>query len=333
MPPAPDSFHHWIDQLPRSHGWVQLSPERRYAHAEEAYDDQYGVVAAEPEEGEGLCHLLKAHAVDTTGPTLEIGCGTGRLTFGLAKHYPGPDFLITDPSPTFLRITQNLFGSGTDFPAHRHFAVLNADDLDQLPPGMFSLIAMRSTLHHILNVEAFIAACARSLRPGGALAMGAEPCESGYVLMAVAAQAILPVLENAGVNVLPAWRKQLQTFTDTVKFYCRRDHDKATAEDKHLFTPHEMSDLGVLHGLQLRFFPNATFSDYAEPFLPEFECFSVFFLNYLKYCMLFDAEFLKLIRRHLKPQLKYIDDCYRSHVGPAITGVFLMKKSAAPAPR
>ena len=199
--------------------------------------------------------------------------------------------------------------------------------MDQLPLDMFSLIAMRSTLHHILGVEAFIGACARCLRPGGALIMGAEPCESGYILMAVAAQAIAPVLQAAGIKVRPEWQKQLRTFADTVKFYCRRDLDKTAAEDKHLFRVHELSDLGYEHGLHLRYFPNATFSDYAPPYLPKFENFTVFLLNYLKYCMMFDADFLKLIRRHLKAQFKYIDDCYRSHVGPAITGVFLLKKT------
>ena len=328
MPPAPDSFPNWIARLPKWRGLLQLSPERPYAHAEEEYDNQYGVTAAEPEEGEGLCALLKTHGVDTKGPALEIGCGTGRLTFGLAQHYPGPDFLITDPSQTFLRLTQSQFGSAADFPPHLHFAVLNADDLGQLPPAMFSLIAMRSTLHHILDPEAFIAACARTLRPGGALVMGAEPVESGYILMAAVGQAIAPVLVAAGVELRPAWKKQLQGFTDTVKFYCRRDIDKATAEDKHLFTPHEMADFGAEHGLHLRFFPNATFSDYAPGGQPDFINFSVFFLNYLQYCMMFDPEFLKLIRRHLKSQLKFMDDCYRSHVGPAITGVFLLKKTA-----
>lgn len=329
MPPASESFQAWIGRLSRWHGWLQLSPERPYAHAEGEYDDQYGVTAAEPEEGQGLCALLKTHAIDTAGPALEIGCGTGRLTFGLAKHYPGPDFLITDPSQTFLRMTQSQFGSGAGFPPRLHYAMLNADDLGQLPPDMFSLIAMRSTLHHILGVEAFITACARTLRPGGALIMGAEPCESGYVLMAVAAQAIAPVLLAAGIEVRPEWQKQLQAFADTVKFYCRRDLDKTDAEDKHLFRVHELSELGHAHGLHLRYFPNATFSDYAPPYLPKFENFSVFLLNYLKYCMMFDAEFLQLIRRHLRPQFKYIDDCYRSHVGPAITGVFLLKKTPA----
>ena len=321
-------FETWVHSLERYRGLLSISPERAYAHAEDQYDTQYGVTAPEPADGQGLCALLKTHDVDTSGPALEIGCGTGRLTFGVAQHYPGPDFLITDPSPAFLRLTQSQFGSGVTFPTRLHYAVLNADDLGRLPPEMFSLITMRSTLHHILGWQGFIADCARTLRPGGALVMGAEPCEYGYVLMGAIGQSIAPVLQAAGVELLPAWKKQLATFLETIKFYCRHDLDKATAEDKHLFNPHEMADVGAAHGLQLRFFPNATFADYAPPFEPEFVSFSIFFLNYLKFCILFDEDLLKAIRRHLKPQMKYVDDCYRNHVGPAITGVFLLKKNA-----
>lgn len=323
------TFQAWIDSLPKWHGLHRISPERPYAHAEDQYDAQYGVSAAEPEEGEGLCHLLLKEGVDISGPALEIGCGTGRLTYGLAHHYPGQDFLATDPSPTFLRITASQFPNGAVGPARLNFALLNADDLAQLPPEMFSLIAMRSTLHHILDVEGFIAACARTLRPGGAIALGAEPLESGYVLMAAVAQAIAPTLRAAGVKLKPAWQDQLANFTDTVKFYCRRNLVKITAEDKHLFTVHDLSDLGHTHGLRLKYFPNATYSDFAPPHVPEFEAFSVFFLTYLKYCMQFDEELLTLIREHLRDQLKFIDDCHDSHAGPAITGVFLFFKSAA----
>lgn len=329
---ADAGFDTWVGSLARYRGLLTISPERAYAHAEEQYDAQYGVTDQDPAEGHGLCALLKTHGVDTRGPALEIGCGTGRLTFGLARHYPGPDFLITDPSPTFLRLTQGQIGSGTGYPTKLHFAVLNADDLGSLPPEMFSVITMRSTLHHILGVEAFIAAAARALRPSGALVMGAEPCEYGYVLMGAMGQAIAPALAAAGVALQPAWAKQLAQLTDAIKFYCRRDVDKKIAEDKHLFNSHEIADCGAAHGLQLRFLPNATFADYAPPFEPEFVSFSVFFMNYLQFCMLFEAEFLKEIRRHLKPQLKYIDDCYRHHVGPAITGVFLLIKAPAATP-
>ncbi len=159
--------------------------------------------------------------------------------------------------------------------------------------------------------------------------MGAEPVESGYLLMGVVGQLISPVLQNAGVKLLPKWNTQLKNFTDTIQFYCQRDLNKSTAEDKHLFRVHELAELGRQHGLQLRFFPNASLSDYVEPFQPDFENFSGFFFDYLKYCMLFDLEFLELIRRHLEPQLKYINECHRSHIGPAMTGVFLLKKTAA----
>lgn len=327
---TPTRFAAWIDGLPKWHGLLRISPERPYAHAEDQYDAQYGISAPDMEEGQGLCGLLRQQGCDTTGPALEIGCGTGRLSYGLAHHYPGPDFLVTDPSPSFLRITQTLFTDGAVGRSRLHFALLNADDLGQLPAGMFSLIAMRSTLHHILQVEEFIAACARSLRPGGTIAMGAEPLESGYVLMAAVAQSIIPTLTAARVKLAPAWRAQLANFTDTVKFYCRRDLVKVTAEDKHLFTIHDLSDLGHAHGLRLKYFPNAAFSDFAPGHVPGFEGFSVFFLSYLKYCMQFDEEFLSHIRLHMKAQLKFIDDCHRSHAGPAITGVFLFHKPAAP---
>ena len=331
MTMASDPFTSWIEQLPKWHGWLQLSVERAYMHAEEEYDQQYGVTTTIPEEGEGLCNLLKTHQVDTSGPALEIGCGTGYLSFGLAKHYPGPDILITDPSPAFLRLTQSLFDDQAGFSARRHYGVFNADDMDQLPPDMFSVIALRSTLHHILRVEDFIAACARTLRPGGALVMSAEPCESGYLLMATFARFIPTALKAAGIEMRPEWTRQLNEFTDAVKFYCLRDIDKAAAEDKHLFDPHELAELGAAHGLHLRFFPTATFWDFAPPYARNFRGFTEFFFIYLQNCMRFDAEFVELIRVHLKDQLKYIDDCYRSHPGPAITGVFLLKKSAVKA--
>lgn len=327
MPTASTSFQAWIDRLPKWHGWLQLSAERSYMHTEEDYNSHYGLTAPEPGEGEGLCNLLQTHQIDTRGPALEIGCGTGYLTFGVARHYPGPDYLITDPSPAFLRLTQNQFGSDFAGTTRRHYALFNADDIALLPAGMFSVVALRSTLHHILKVEDFIAACARVLRPGGALIMGAEPIESGYLLMAAVAQSIPNALKAAGIEMRPEWTLQLNDFTDTVKFCCNRDTDKTNAEDKHFFSPHELAELGGAHGLELKFLPTASFRDFAPPYIHSFHCFSNFFLIYMQFCMRFDADFMEQIRLHLQPQLKYIDVCHRVHAGPAMTGVFILKKT------
>lgn len=328
MNSVPETFTAWVHRLPKWRGWLQLSPARPYMHTEEDYNTQYGVTAPDPTEGEGFCNLLKTHGVDTAGPALEIGCGTGYLTYGVARHYPGPDILITDPSPAFLRLTQNQLDESAGGTAKRHYAVLNADDLGDLPANMFSVIGLRSTLHHILKVEEFIASCSRVLRPGGALMMGAEPCESGYLLMAAVAQSIPATLKAQGIDMKPHWTERLEDFTATVKFCCLRDLDKTNAEDKHFFSPTYMGEIGRRHGLELNYFPTASFRDYAPPYIHSFHCFSNFFLIYLQFCMSFDVEFMGHIRTHLKDQLNFIDECHRSHPGPEITGVFLLKKPA-----
>ena len=329
MNSAFESFRKWVDQLPKWRGWLQLSPARAFMHAEEEYDAQYGTVEPDSAEGEGLCALLQTHGIDTSGPALEIGCGTGFLTYGVARHYPGPDFLITDPSPTFVRLTQEQFAESDRFTARRHFAVFNADDVGQLPPGMFSAIALRSTLHHILRVEEFIAACARSLRPDGALIMGAEPCESGYLLMGTVTRAIPAAFKAAGVAMKPEWTDKLNELADAVKFYCLRDLDKTNAEDKHVFAPHGLAEMGAKYGLRLKFYPTAAFRDFAPPYVHSFHCFSNFYFIYLQFCMRMEVEFVDLVRVHLKELLNYIDECHRSHPGPEITGVFVFKKTTA----
>ena len=301
-------------------------------HAEGEYNSYYGVAAVEAREGEGCCNLLQSQQIDTSGPMLEIGCGTGYLSVGLARHYPGPDYLITDPSPAFLRLTQGQFGPDFAGTTRRHYAVFNGDDTALLPAAMFSVIAMRSTLHHILKVEDFIAACARALRPGGALVMGAEPCESGFLLMAAVAQSIPNALKAAGVEMRPEWTYKLNDFTSTVQFCCNRDIDKTQGEDKHFFGPFELARLGEAHGLRLEFLPTGTFQDFAPPHGVAFHCFSSFFLMYMQFCMRFDDDFMAQIRAHLKPQLKFIDDCHRSHPGPAVSSIFLLKKPRASAP-
>jgi SAM-dependent methyltransferase len=322
------TFDAWLKSLSRSNGFIQISPQRSYSHAEDQYDAKYGLVNHDPQEGLGLCSLLKFQDIDTSGPAIEIGCGTGYLTTGLALGYPGSDFLVTDPSAAFLRMTEARLSKSAGASARLHFAILNGDDLPLLPADLFSLITLRSTLHHILEVKAFIGACARALRPGGALAMCAEPCESGYVLMGVVAQSIPAVLQAAGVKLRPDWHKIIVLFSETMKFYCRRDIDKSKAEDKHLFRVFELGQIGMEHGLTLRYFPNVAFGDFvsnASP-PPSHSSFSKFFLDYLRYCVSFELELVELIGHHMKLQLQYLDDCYRSHPGPLFTGAFLFVK-------
>jgi len=56
MSPPPENFTTWIAGLRKWHGWLQLSAERPYMHAEEEYNSYYGVAAIETREGEGFCN-------------------------------------------------------------------------------------------------------------------------------------------------------------------------------------------------------------------------------------------------------------------------------------
>lgn len=324
---APD-FQEWLTQLPVESGFARISASRPYSHEEERYDAKYGVEVISLSEGRGLCNLLKMAGTDKSKPALEVGCGSGRLTAGLADGYPGPMVIATDPSPAFLRLAQRKLGALGALKRQPQFAILNGEDLGLFPPGQLSLITMRSTLHHILDVDGFISACARAICHGGAIAMGAEPIESGYVLMGAVAQAIVPSLELAGICVTLEWQRQIGLFTDTMKFYCRRDLDKTRGEDKHLFRIFEMAELGRKYGLRLRFFPNAAFEDFMEngDYRAQHAQFGKFMLRYLRVCMGFDPALVDMIADKMQVQFAYIEECYSGHAGPIITGAFLFVK-------
>ncbi|HND60502.1 MAG TPA: class I SAM-dependent methyltransferase [Opitutaceae bacterium] len=323
------AYHAWLDSLPDNQGFRQISPVRPYAHAEEAYDAQYGSEAEHAPEGVGLCELLRQRGVDLAGPALEIGCGTGYLTTGLALSGRLPALLVTDPSLAFLRLTERRLKGREQPPGSVRYAVLNGDDLGRVPAAMFSLIALRSTLHHILDVDTFLGTCARALRPGGVLALSAEPCDEGYVLMGAVAHAIPTTLRAAGVTLTPEWEHQIRNFCATMQFYSRRDVDKTAAEDKHLFRLYELAVMGSRHGLRFDFHPNAAYESFApgqQP--PASGTFENFFPAYLRYCMSFDPALVALIQTHLREQMAYIDACYPTHAGPLFNGVYLFTRSA-----
>jgi ubiquinone/menaquinone biosynthesis C-methylase UbiE len=329
MSVSPAEFDAWLATKPTTAGFIQISQERSYAFEETDYDHQYNTLDDYPPEGIGLCRVLQRHMVDLGGPALEVGCGTGKLTSGMALECPWPYMIATDPSPAFLRITSKRLAS-LGRPADKlRYAILRGDDLNLLPAESVSLVSLRSTLHHILDVDAFIDNCERCLRPGGALAMGAEPCVEGYVLMGAMAQFIPAVLANAGITLTQRQQEQLQTFVFTMNFYCRQDIDKTQAEDKHLFHPHELALLCARHGLEFHFYPNVSFDGFAngeQPSPPE-NYFSEFFLSYLRYCMSFDPEFVVLIGQHIRPYMAYVESCYAGRGNsPYITGVFLAQK-------
>jgi ubiquinone/menaquinone biosynthesis C-methylase UbiE len=313
----------WLSSAAAENGIVHLSQPRRYAHDETGYDAYYDSDPANFRVGKGLVHLLVSRHADTSGPALEVGCGTGLVSLGLAQATRYPVTVFTDPSPAFLEITRaKIRKHGVDAPGLA-FAVLMGEELNRLPEGELSLIVLRSTLHHVLHVEDFIAAAARALRPGGVLTFQ-EPCMEGYVLMGAMAQ-FLPELASAGgTELTPAQREKVELFANSMAFYSRRDVDKSAAEDKHLFRVDEIMAAGARCGLSVDFLPNTVYEAFENPARSHApDAFGPFFRGYARFCMAWDDDLMALFDRYLLPKCRFVEQAAAGGSGPYLHGVFI----------
>jgi SAM-dependent methyltransferase len=313
-------------------GIYLISEPRSFQHPEEAYDQQYGndsiSVDAFRKEGERLLDFFEEYGFRDSAPVLEIGCGTGRLSIPLALSGRIKELLFTDPSPAFCSIASRKMTALDARLPRVSFAVLLSEDLDRLPRDVFSLVIMRSVLHHIADIPQFFRDVGKILVPGG-LVVFEEPCQEGYLLMGAMTQMVPDMLRGKGVTLSARHEELICHFVNTIQFYARRDIDKSQAEDKHLFRPEELIYLGGLNQIDVRFFPNRTLAgiDRRSEHLPlnYFECF---YFDYLKYCMSWDSDLLKLFAEHVRPYFQYFE-CLALHEAlPHTYGTFLCRKRA-----
>lgn len=324
--PASESLtvEHWLAALPTEDHIASISAVRRYFFDESAYDKQYSTDPGNLRVGRGLIEVLREMHADFSGPAIEIGCGTGLLTLGLACDLPYPLFLVTDPSPEFLKITRTKIDRHKIDTARLRFGVLMGEELDRLPHGEWSLVTLRSALHHVLDWQKFIEHSASLLKPGGVLAMQ-EPCLEGYLLMGTIMHSFPAVLRAAGHTPTDEHLKHITLFCDTMKFYCRRDVDKSQAEDKHLFRVDEIMRVGDRCGLAFEFRPNVAF-EHHNPLRKSIkgpDSFAWFVRMYAESCMLWPADLLELFDKHLAPTLQYVEESATGSAGPYMHGLLL----------
>lgn len=323
----------WLASLPTENGITHISGARRYAHDEAKYDEQYASDPANLTVGRGVATVLRESHADFSGPALEIGCGTGLASLGLAAEGAFPLLVLTDPSPAFLEITRTKVRRHGIDESKVRYAVLAAEEIDRVPPESFSMIVLRSTLHHVLDVERFLRDASRALRPGGVLTFQ-EPCQEGYVLMGALAQFLPLAAERAGATLTDAQRAHVDRFAASMKYYSRRDVDKTKAEDKHLFRVDELMRWGSACGLEVEFRPNVAYETFSAPPAerPAPDAFTPFFRGYARYCMSWDEGLMRLFDEHLVPFCRYVEEIKGPGGPPYLHGVFLCRKRARSIP-
>jgi 2-polyprenyl-3-methyl-5-hydroxy-6-metoxy-1,4-benzoquinol methylase len=250
------------------------------------------------------------------------------MSIGLAMQPEMGPLLITDPSPAFCRIVQNKLKEIEMKAESVDIAVLSAEDVSVLPAGSVSLILLRSVLHHITDVDGFLRSCAQVLPPGGLLVCE-EPYYEGYMMMGFISQFMEDALANTGYTCTAEDRERIGFFTATMQFYCRRDVDKSTAEDKHLFRPDELMVSGRAVDLELTHFPNWRFTCTQEQNERGYRGhFYRFFSSYIEACMSWPSDFSRRVAEAVHKYFEFFSTLEAAgQTTPHCFGTFVFRKT------
>ena len=316
---------------PVVNGAFEISAARAYMHDEADYDRQYGGNRFSAEqltrEGGYFMDICRRHGFPAGAPILEIGCGTGRISMGLALQPDMGHLLLTDPSPAFCGIARKKLEELPVLAAQVDFGILQAEDVALLPPGSVSMILLRSVLHHIADVDGFLRGCAAVLPPGGLLVCE-EPYYDGYLMMGFLGQFIEDALAGSGYVCTAEERQLIAYFVATMQFYSRRDVDKSQAEDKHLFRPDELMVTGRGMDLELTHYPNWRFTMSPEGNEhARIGYFQKFFADYVRYCMDWPEEFALKAAAATRKYFLFFEPLEKGgNTTPACFGTFVFTK-------
>jgi 2-polyprenyl-6-hydroxyphenyl methylase/3-demethylubiquinone-9 3-methyltransferase len=121
---------------------------------------------------------------------VDVGCGGGILTEGLAKH--GADALGIDLSEELIDIA-DLHGLESGVSAH--YQKISAEALAQQQPESFDHVTCMEMLEHVPDPGSIISACATLVKPGGMVffsTLNRKP--KAYLLAILAAEHVLQML-------------------------------------------------------------------------------------------------------------------------------------------
>ncbi len=121
---------------------------------------------------------------------VDVGCGGGILTEGLAKC--GADVLGIDLSEELIDIADL---HGLESGVNAHYQKISAEALAQQQPESFDHVTCMEMLEHVPDPGSIISACATLVKPGGMVffsTLNRKP--KAYLLAIVAAEYVLQML-------------------------------------------------------------------------------------------------------------------------------------------
>jgi len=203
-----------------------------------AYDNQKNVSA---ERSLALFHHLRSVfgtlLPNEFGKILEIGAGTGLLTLGMLAVSKFSSAVVTDISPEMLRVCRARLEQYSDADKWSRvlFATYSGKE-DIFADGAFDLCIANSVVHHILDYYRFFADVRRALNPTGT-AVFVEPGAPFHNALTLALNDTLVAMIAEGSRIGDADLNSVARWAvETRSGLIFPDADKATKEDKHVFS-------------------------------------------------------------------------------------------------
>lgn len=134
--------------------------------------------------------FIKEHAEINGKRIVDVGCGGGILSEGLAKN--GADMLGIDLSEELIDIA-DLHGLESGINAH--YRKISAEALADEQPEGFDHVTCMEMLEHVPDPASIVRACAKLIKPGGTVffsTLNRKP--KAYLLAIVAAEYLLRML-------------------------------------------------------------------------------------------------------------------------------------------
>ncbi len=182
----------------------------------------------------------------STDRILEIGSGTGNLTWGLMHQSDFREVFATDISGKFLRGISDAFSAGAKNQTYYYICDANVLPFNK---GTFDVVVGHSVLHHFLNYETTLESVFRILKPGG-VAIFYEPIIQGKIFVAFILDLVSRIDRAQAMGVLDEKEhEKIRLIVGHITKEKRLGADKkklAKMEDKYIF------DLGSLSKLAHR---------------------------------------------------------------------------------
>ncbi|MGI9293336.1 MAG: methyltransferase domain-containing protein [Pseudomonadales bacterium] len=174
------------------------------------------------------------------GKLLEIGSGTGQLTWGLMHKSDFGNVFATDISAKFLNHIRTEFHAGAKNTTHYYIC-----DANELPfkENTFDVVVGHSVLHHFLHYEQCLGAVNKILK-GDGYAIFFEPVIQGKIWIAFMLDLICKMDETYKIDVLT--EQEREKIQHLVKHQTKDKFIKGDKsilekmEDKYIFDVHKL---------------------------------------------------------------------------------------------